>query len=371
MIRRYFESYIENLKSTLDEIDFKQVDAIIQCLWDAREEDKQVFILGNGGSASTASHFACDLAKGTIDLKNANFRRFRAMSLTDNIALITAIGNDISYEDIFVEQLKNHLNPKDVVIVITSSGNSPNVLRAIEYASKRGATTIGLLGFNGGKAKDLVNISMVVSSRNCGISEDFHMIIVHILTQIIRRILEEKRYKVGFLDRDGVINQRARPHEYITRWEDFKFVPGAIEALKEFSHLGYKLVVITNQQSVGKGILSESRLDEIHEKMLGELARQGIDVERVFVCPHREEDGCFCRKPKPGLFYRALSELSYHVDLEKSFFLGDSETDILAGNHFGIRTFYLNHSNKKLKDAHPDAVISDLSEMKLILETIR
>ena len=191
MIRKYSERYISNLKLALDEIDFEVVEHIIHILLDAHKENKQVFIIGNGGSASAASHFACDLAKGIVNYNDEQLYRFRAFSLTDNMATVTAIGNDLSYEDVFVEQLKNYLNPNDVVIVITSTGNSPNILKAVKYANSIGAKTLGIVGFGGGKTKDLTNVSLVVSSNNYGVSEDFHLVVQHIITQTVRRVLED------------------------------------------------------------------------------------------------------------------------------------------------------------------------------------
>lgn len=129
MIRKYYESYINNLKSTLDEIDFIVVERIIKTLLDARERDKQVFIIGNGGSATTASHLACDLAKSSNSRDAETSKRLRAISLTENVARMTAISNDLTYEDIFVEQLKNYLNAGDILIAISASGNSPNIIR--------------------------------------------------------------------------------------------------------------------------------------------------------------------------------------------------------------------------------------------------
>jgi D-sedoheptulose 7-phosphate isomerase len=109
----------------------------------ARQEHRQIFIIGNGGSAATASHMACDLGKGTIDYRNSGFTRFRAISLSDNTALLTALGNDLSFEDIFAEQLEGLMNDGDVVVFISASGNSPNLVRAAHYARSRAGTLVG------------------------------------------------------------------------------------------------------------------------------------------------------------------------------------------------------------------------------------
>ena len=364
MIKRYAASYIQNLKFTLDEIDLNQFEKIVSVLLKAREADKQIFIVGNGGSASTASHFACDLGRGTVNFSNDGFDRFRAISLTDNMALVTAIGNDISYDSIFTEQLKNLMNKGDVLIGITASGNSPNILKSFEYAKKVGAVTIGFLGFGGGKASQIVDYNLTVSSNNYGISEDFHLIIGHILTQIIRRILNEKKQKVMFLDRDGVINENPAEHSYITRWEEFKFIQDIFDTLTALQAKGYRFVVVTNQQGIAKNIFSEADLFTIHENMLDVFRKKNISIDNIYYCPHLETDHCPCRKPNPGLFYRAQNELPFIIDFENSFVIGDSEKDILAGKEFGIKTiYYANSKGQQLSSIQPDYTIKRLLDV--------
>jgi len=161
----------------------------MEMIYEVFKKNKQVFILGNGGSASTASHFCCDLGKGTVIDGQP---RFRVISLNDNIPLLTAYSNDFGYEFVFVEQLRNLLNEGDLVICITASGNSTNVLNAIEYAKQIGAATIGFLGFGGGKAKDMVTEHITVSNSNYGQVEDIHMILAHAACQYFReRIARE------------------------------------------------------------------------------------------------------------------------------------------------------------------------------------
>ncbi|MCA9743323.1 MAG: HAD-IIIA family hydrolase [Deferribacteres bacterium] len=367
MIQHYFNSYIQDLKATLDEIDHAAFEKVVHILLKARQQDKQIFIIGNGGSASTASHFACDLAKGTVDYDNISFKRFRAISLADNMAYITALGNDIDFDEIFTEQLKSYLNPGDVVLGISASGNSPNIVKALRYAKSAGATTIGLLGFNGGRAKDIVDVHLTVSSRNYGIAEDFHLIVQHVMTQVIRRMLHSEQQKVIFLDRDGVINRKAPDNEYITSWKDFEFMPGAMNAMRYFNEMGYKLVVVTNQQGIGKGLMSETTLLEIHSKMQQVLLNNGIHIEKIFYCPHLEETDCACRKPKPGLIYRAQNELNFNVQLENAFFIGDSASDVAAGNRAGCQTILLGENTALQNGYAPTHQVRTLGEVVDIL----
>jgi len=178
--------YIEEVKGILTAMEKDlppKMQEIVSVLVKARNGRKRVYTLGNGGSASTASHMASDLNKGA---NRHDAPRFRAVALTDNIPLMLAWGNDSSYDDIFVEQLKNHLEKGDVVIAISGSGNSKNVLKAVEYANKEGAVTIGLTGFDGGKLAKMAKISYIVPSSCMQQVEDIHLLIEHMLSMILR-----------------------------------------------------------------------------------------------------------------------------------------------------------------------------------------
>jgi len=178
--------YFAGIRASIDEVDPARLEAIADVLRRAWREDRRIFLLGNGGSASTASHMATDLGKGTAV---PGVKRFRVLSVTDNMALVTAYANDLSYEDVFVEQLKNHLEAGDVVIGITGSGNSPNVLKAIRWAREAGAITVGFIGFGGGQLAALVDHQITFSSRNYGVVEDLHLSLNHILSQFFTREL--------------------------------------------------------------------------------------------------------------------------------------------------------------------------------------
>lgn len=177
------QNYFDGLQRCLAELSGPDIEEIANIIYEAHKRDKQVFIMGNGGSASTASHFACDLGKGTVI---EGKRRLRVVSLTDNIPLVSAIANDIDYSSIFVEQLANLLNEGDVLIGISASGNSPNILSAIEFGHCKGAITIGLIGFGGGKLKQLTDKCIVLSSRDYEQVEDTHLILAHIISCVVR-----------------------------------------------------------------------------------------------------------------------------------------------------------------------------------------
>jgi D-sedoheptulose 7-phosphate isomerase len=177
------QEYLNELIETLNDLPMDDIERAVDVLQYARLNDKQVFILGNGGSAATASHFACDLGKGTVVPDRP---RFRVMALTDNMPLFSALANDYGYERVFAEQLANLVRAGDVVIGISGSGNSVNVLNAIQLARDVGAKTIGLTGFDGGKLKDMVDVCVLVPSHCMEKVEDTHLVLEHLITTAVR-----------------------------------------------------------------------------------------------------------------------------------------------------------------------------------------
>jgi D-sedoheptulose 7-phosphate isomerase len=171
-------SYKAALLNAIETIDLEKVGQSIDILRRAREEGRRIFVCGNGGSASTASHFACDMVKGASYGRPS---RFRIMALTDSLPTITAYSNDVGYECVFVEQLKNFAEPGDVVMAISGSGNSPNVLRAVEYGNAMGCQTIALTGRNGGELGRMAQLNLQVSHPHMGRIEDAHTIVTHMI----------------------------------------------------------------------------------------------------------------------------------------------------------------------------------------------
>lgn len=153
--------------------------------------------------------------------------------------------------------------------------------------------------------------------------------------KIMEKFLTPK--KAIFLDRDGVINQKMPPHDYVKRWSEFKFLPGAIEALRLLCQDGYKIFIITNQAGISRGMMTENDLTAIHSQMLRELSDQGITTVGIYYCPHSDVDNCDCRKPQPGLLFKAARE--HYLDLTKTIFIGDSESDLRAGEVAHCKTF--------------------------------
>ncbi len=181
-MKNSIDKYFDRLKSAIDALDRQELDYFIQILLKARDNDKHIYIMGNGGSAATASHFVCDFNKG---MSYQQDKKFKMICLNDNVATMLAYSNDVGYEDVFVEQLRNFLKKDDVVIGISGSGNSKNILKAVDYANSVGAVTIGLTGFNGGELKKKASMSVNANIDDMQISEDIHMMICHMIYNIL------------------------------------------------------------------------------------------------------------------------------------------------------------------------------------------
>jgi D-sedoheptulose 7-phosphate isomerase len=189
-MREHIDDYLARLHAATDALPRDKLTELGEILSRAYRNDKQVFTLGNGGSSSTASHMAADLAKNTI---GPNMPRFRITSLNENAAIVTALANDLGYENVFSEQLVNLIRAGDVLIVASASGNSPNVLNAMHFARQQSAEVVALLGFDGGAAADIADIAIIVPSRDYGIVEDVHLVINHILVEHFQQRLAQAR----------------------------------------------------------------------------------------------------------------------------------------------------------------------------------
>ena len=181
MINDYLEQQVKTITKLKESSE--TIQKIFDIILDAREGEKTIYVMGNGGSASTATHFVSDLLKTSI---TKDKKRFKAVSLSDNIPVILAWSNDKSYDSIFVEQLKNFLKEGDIVIAISGSGNSQNVINAINYANEINAQTISLTGGNGGKLSEISKINLLIPSNDMLTIETMHLCVCHLLTTMIR-----------------------------------------------------------------------------------------------------------------------------------------------------------------------------------------
>jgi D-sedoheptulose 7-phosphate isomerase len=181
---RASREYLADLRGVLDRLDTAVLDRITEAVWEGYEQGRTLFTFGNGGSAALASHFVCDIGKGTVAPSR---RRLRAISLTDNVPLMTAWANDSNYGEIFAEQLRDLVQKGDLVLAISGSGNSENVVRGLHVAKEMGATTIAMTGFSGGRVKALADLCLIVPSDNMQHIEDAHLFSAHAIFSAIRQ----------------------------------------------------------------------------------------------------------------------------------------------------------------------------------------
>ena len=190
--------YLGRLETEIGRVDPADLDRWADHLYRAWEKEKFVYIMGNGGSGTTASHMSEDLGKSTLrpgDLQDESTKRLKVISLTDNVGWIMAVGNDVSYEQIFVQQLMNYGQPGDLVIAISGSGNSPNILAAVQWANRHGLISFGLTGYNGGKLKQMQQDGLHVALDDMGMVESIHLCLFHwVLNDVFARINSEGRY---------------------------------------------------------------------------------------------------------------------------------------------------------------------------------
>ena len=187
-------TYLNDLKETLDQLPMDSIQEAIEVLHEARLNGRKVFIMGNGGSASTASHFVCDLGKNT---RMQGWPNFKVIGLADNMAIFSALANDEGYGEVFSQQLANLVEAQDIVIGISASGKSPNVLNAIDVARQAGALTIGLSGYDGGLLASMVDISVHVPSFCIEHVEDIHLMLEHMITKALKEMVNAALDRAG------------------------------------------------------------------------------------------------------------------------------------------------------------------------------
>ncbi len=182
----HIRSYFDRLKTVLDSVNVADVEKLISIIEDAYSRDAAIFVCGNGGSWSTASHWVCDFSKGaSIPGK----RRVRMFAPGDNVPMLTAYGNDVGYDAIFAEPLRAYVRPGDVVVLITASGNSPNILEAAKVAKELKTIVVGLIGFGGGKLASMTDHNIIVKSREYGPVEDLHLVLNHIISTYMKEFI--------------------------------------------------------------------------------------------------------------------------------------------------------------------------------------
>jgi len=319
------ERELRESASVTSSIDPEQVMRVAQTLVKVFKSKRKVVLFGNGGSAADAQHIAAEFSgRYMMDRGPLN-----AVAFT-NLSSITAIGNDFSYDNVFERQVEASVREGDAVIGISTSGNSKNVLRAIEKAKELGAVTIGFSG-SGGQLKEKVDLALVIPSKSTPRIQEGYMAAAHVVCGLVEKGLFGRR--AVFVDRDDTI---AKDVPYCSDPEDLVLFPGVGRSIRRLNEAGYLVIVITNQSGVARGCFTEDRLKEIHERMRADLAKDGARVDAIYYCPHLPGAGCECRKPEVGMIMEALRD--FDIDISSSFLIGDTENhDMELAKRIGCR----------------------------------
>lgn len=286
----------------------------------------QIIFMGNGGSSADAQHIAAELSG-----RYAFDRPAMAGVCLSNIAPITAIGNDYSYDIVFKRQIEAICRKGDVVVGLSTSGNSKNVILAMEAAKERGAVTLTFTG-DQGKMKDLADLAVIIPTTETPRVQEGYLVACHAICGIVER--EMFGEKAVFLDRDGTV---AVDVPYCSDPERIVLFEGAAKSIARLNNAGYKVYLVTNQSGIGRGLVTHEQLAKVHERLCGLVEAEGGRIDGIYYCPHHPDDGCDCRKPGIGMGVKAFRE--HMINPSVSYMVGDFDRDVKFGEGMGMKSF--------------------------------
>ena len=316
---------------TISNIDPAQIRRAADILIECFRNGGQAIFMGNGGSSADAQHIAAEFS-GRYMLE----RPALPGVCLSNIAPVTAIGNDYSYDLVFRRQVEAICRKGDVVIGMSTSGNSKNVILAMEAAKERGAVTMSFTG-DGGKLREIADHAVIIPSKETPRIQEGYLCACHTMCGIVEREMFGQR--AVFIDRDDTIAKDVPYCSDPALFELYDFVPGAIRRLNE---AGFLVIIITNQSGIGRGFFDEETLDAIHAKLRATVEAGGGRVDDIFFCPHTPDDHCSCRKPEIGMGLAAIAK--HGIDPGRSFMIGDHEKDMEFGRRLGCRGIQVSES---------------------------
>lgn len=316
---------------TISNIDPAQIRKAADLLVECFRNGGQAIFMGNGGSSADAQHIAAEFS-GRYMLE----RPALAGVCLSNIAPVTAIGNDYSYDLVFKRQIEAICRKGDVVIGMSTSGNSKNVVLAMEAAKERGAVTMSFTG-DGGKLREMVDCPVIIPSKETPRIQEGYLCACHTICGIVEREMFGQR--AVFIDRDDTI---AKDVPYCSDPDLFNLFEGVPSAIRKLNDAGFLVIVITNQSGIGRGYFDEETLGRIHAKLRSEVEKAGGRIDDIFYCPHTPDDHCLCRKPEIGMGIQAV--MKHGIDPSRSFMIGDHEKDVEFGRRLGCKSIQVSGS---------------------------
>jgi D-sedoheptulose 7-phosphate isomerase len=367
----FTEQFLAEAEQIIAELDVSSLEKAAKMIAEVRESGGRMFLLGVGGSAANASHAVNDFRK---------IAGIEAYAPTDNISELTARTNDEGWATVFESWLRtSRLQARDLVLVFSVGGGdlernvSPNLVAALKLAKSVGAKILGIVGRDGGYTAKVADVCIVIPTVNPAHvtphTEAFQAIVWHLLVSHPSVKIEQTKWestaaqgekrRAVFLDRDGVLNRavlrNGKPHPPASVAE-LEVAPGTKNALESLRQKGYRLLVVTNQPDISRGITPRETVDEINRTLASVLP-----LDDILVCQHSDSDHCDCRKPKPGLLQEAARR--HNIDLASSFMVGDRWRDVEAGQNAGCRTILIDDGYEERQPAQPpDARVYSLKE---------
>ena len=325
------EAELRRSAETISRIDPAQIRKAADILIECFRNGGQAIFMGNGGSSADAQHIAAEFS-GRYMLE----RPALPGVCLSNIAPVTAIGNDYSYDLVFRRQVEAICRKGDVVIGMSTSGNSKNVILAMEAAKERGAVTMSFTG-DGGKLREMVDHAVVIPSKETPRIQEGYLCACHTMCGIVEREMFGQR--AVLIDRDDTIAKDVPYCDDPDKFELYPYVPDAVRRLNE---AGYLVIVITNQSGIGRGYFDEGTLERIHDKLRRMVEAGGGRIDDIFFCLHTPDDHCSCRKPEIGMGLAAVAK--HGIDPSRSFMVGDHEKDMEFARRLGCRGIRVSES---------------------------
>ncbi|MGI5239064.1 HAD-IIIA family hydrolase [Dactylosporangium sp. CA-139066] len=348
LVRRRLTESLDTIGRVLASPCVEQAVLVADSIVAALSRGGKVLFFGNGGSAVDAGHLAAELLGRMAHDRPA----LAAVNLADHTAAVTAIANDFGYDEVFARQVEALGRPGDVAVGLSTSGESANVVRALRRARELGLVTVAMTGATGGRVDDVADICIRVPSRQTPYVQEAYMHLGHSICELVEAGMQipaprGNRWspRLGrppatiFLDRDGTLNHKAPDGGYVTSPEALRLLPGVGAAVARLNRAGVRVIVVTNQRGVARGLMSEETLASTHRRLQTMLAEHGGSLDRIYSCPH-ELGVCGCRKPKAGLLLRAAGD-DPSIDLADAVMVGDAESDVIAGIRAGTATVRL------------------------------